>query len=85
MDLEHKIELILTGLILVILTISFWPKERVIVTERVYIGDEEFNQHPLIAWTDTHEKWNGKEGDIVKVKYRVTSRNTKLWMFDVST
>ena len=85
MNLEHKIELILSGLILVILTISFWPKERVIVTERVYIGDEEFNQHPLIAWTDTHEKWNDKEADIVRVKYRVTSRNTKLWMFDVST
>ena len=31
MNLEHKIELILSGLILVILTISFWPKERVIV------------------------------------------------------
>ena len=59
MDLEHKIELVLTGLILVILTISFWPKERVIVTERVYVGEEEFNLHPLIAWIDTHDKWNG--------------------------
>jgi hypothetical protein len=85
MDLEHKIELILSGLILVILTISFWPKEREIVTERVYVGEEEFAQYPLVAWQDIHEKWDGKQGDIVKVKYRVTSKNTKLWMFDVST
>jgi len=82
---EQKIEYIITSLIVVILLITFWPTREVIVTEQVYVGEEEFNQYPLIAWPDTHEKWNGKEGDIVRVKYRVTSKNTKLWMFDVST
>jgi hypothetical protein len=82
---EQNIEYIITSLITVILLITFLPSRKVIVSEQVYVGEEEFNQHPLVAWESTHEKWNSKEGDIVKVKYRVTSRNTKLWMFDVST
>ena len=48
-------------------------------------AEEEFNRHPLVAWKDTHIKWNDKEGDVVRVKYRVTTRNTNLWMFDVNT
>jgi hypothetical protein len=85
MDLEQKVEYILIGLIMIVLGVMFFNKEDVIVTERVYVGEEEFAQYPLVAWQDTHEKWDGKQGDIVKVKYRVTSKNTKLWMFDVST
>tara|TARA_R110000824_G_scaffold80749_1_gene203071 strand:- start:183 stop:635 length:453 start_codon:yes stop_codon:yes gene_type:complete len=85
MDLEQKVEYILIGLIMIVLGVMFFNKEDTIVTERVYIGEEEFAQYPLVAWQDIHEKWDGKQGDIVKVKYRVTSKNTKLWMFDVST
>ena len=85
MDLEQKVEIVLFGLIIFVLGVIFFNKEETLVTERVYVGEEEFNQHPLIAWQDIHEKWNGKQGDIVNVKYRVTSENTKLWMFNVST
>ena len=38
-----------------------------------------------MAWKSTHEKWDGKEGDIVKIKYRVTRSNTKLWIYDTKT
>ena len=46
---------------------------------------EIFNRHPLVAWKDTHETWNGKQGDIVKIKYRVSSSETKLWMYNTET
>ena len=46
---------------------------------------EIFNRHPLVAWKDTHETWNGKQGDIVKIKYRVSSSETKLWMYNRDT
>ena len=38
-----------------------------------------------MAWKDTHEKWDGDEDDIVKIKYRVTRSNTKLWIYDTET
>ena len=85
MDLEQKVEIVLFGLIIFVLGVIFFNKEETLVTERVYVGEEEFAKYPLVAWQDIHEKWNGKQGDIVNVKYRVTSENTKLWMFNVST
>ena len=85
MDLEEKVEYILIGLIMIVLGVMFFNKEDVIVTERVYVGEEEFAQYPLVAWQDTHEKWDGKQGDIVKIKYRVKQSETKLWMYNRET
>ena len=39
----------------------------------------------MVAWKDTHETWNGNQGDIVKIKYRVSSSETKLWMYNRET
>ena len=86
MDLENKLELILIGLIMVVLGFIYFGDDEVSEDiQKPIVTDAEFNEYPLYAWKSTHEKWNGEEADIVKVKYRVTSRNTKLWMFDVST
>ena len=38
-----------------------------------------------MALKSTHEKSDCKEGDIVKIKYRVTRSNTKLWIYDTKT
>ena len=58
------------------LTFIFKPKEE--VKQEITINEDSFNIFPLMAWKDTHKKWDGKEGDIVKIKYRVTRNNTRL-------
>ena len=65
------------------LTFIFKPEEK--VKKEFVINEDSFNIFPLMAWKSTHEKWNGKEGDIVKIKYRVTRSNTKLWIYDTKT
>ena len=49
------------------------------------VDENSFEIFPLMAWKSTHKKWDGKEGDIVKIKYRVTRSNTKLWIYDTET
>ena len=65
------------------LTFIFKPEEK--VKKEFVINEDSFNIFPLMAWKYTHEKWDGKEGDIVKIKYRVTRSNTKLWIYDTET
>ena len=65
------------------LTFIFKPEEK--VKKEFVINEDSFNIFPLMAWKSTHEKWDGKEGDIVKIKYRVTTSNTKLWIYDTET
>ena len=65
------------------LTFIFKPEEK--VKKEFVINEDSFNIFPLMAWKSTHEKWDGKEGDIVKIKYRVTRSNTKLWIYDTKT
>ena len=36
----------------------------------------------MIAWKDTQEKWNGKLGDILKIKYRVFNDDTFIQVVD---
>ena len=65
------------------LTFIFKPKEE--VKQEITINEDSFNIFPLMAWKDTHKKWDGKEGDIVKIKYRVTRNNTRLWIYNTNT
>lgn len=44
------------------------------------IVEEEFSDNPIVAWRS-----EDKGGDVVKIKYRITNTNTKLWIFDVHT
>ena len=39
----------------------------------------------MVAWKTIHKKWDGTQADIVKIKYRVTRENTKLWVYDTKT
>jgi len=83
MDLENKLELILIGLIMVVLGFIYFGDDEVSEDiQKPIITDAEFNEYPLYAWKSTHEKWNGKIGDVVKIRYRVKSPNTKIWVID---
>ena len=43
---------------------------------------QEFEEYPLIAWKSTQKKWNGQQGNIVKIKYRVTQDKTFIQVLD---
>ena len=72
----HMLDNILIGLIAIILLYTFYPKDDGGIKQEVVIDDSNYEDYPLIAWKDTQEKWNGKQGDIVKIKYRVFNRDT---------
>ena len=79
------VERIIIALIFLTISLTFIFKPEEKVKEEFVINEDSFNIFPLIAWKDTHEKWDGKEGDIVKIKYRVTTSNTKLWIYNTET
>ena len=72
-------------LICLVVSLIYLTKTEDKVKEEFVINEDSFEIFPLMAWKSTHKKWDGKEGDIVKIKYRVTNRNTKLWIYDVKT
>ena len=79
------VERIIIALIFLTISLTFIFKPEEKVKEEFVINEDSFNIFPLMAWKSTHEKWDGKEGDIVKIKYRVTRSNTKLWIYDTKT
>ena len=81
----EKIERIIIGLIFLILSLTFILSPKDELKQEFKIDENSFEIFPLIAWKTTHEKWDGAWGDIVKIKYRVTRSNTKLWIYDVET
>ena len=68
-------EKIVGVLIIVVCIFIFKSYDKPVVIAEPIIG-EAFEEYPLVAWKDTHEKWNGKRGDIVKIKYRVFNDDT---------
>lgn len=81
----EKIERIIIGLIFLTLSLTFILSPKDELKQEFKIDENSFEIFPLIAWKTTHEKWDGAWGDIVKIKYRVTRSNTKLWIYDVET
>ena len=77
--------ILVLGIFLMLSITFFFDPEPETFNTGFIINQEEYEKHPIIAWQDTHEKWNGKEGDIVKIKYRVFRHETKLWMYDRNT
>jgi len=69
MKVENVLEVIVGTLMVIIIAILLMPKEE--VSNEPIIIEETFNEYPLIAWHDTDKK-----GDVVKIKYRVSNRDT---------
>ena len=69
MKVENVLEVIVGTLIVIIITVLLMPKEE--VSNEPIIIEETFNEYPLTVWHDTDKK-----GDVVKIKYRVSNRDT---------
>ena len=72
----YKLDKIIIGLIAITLLYTFYPKFNGKIKKEVIIDESAYEAYPLMAWKDTHEKWNGKQGDILKIKYRVFNDDT---------
>ena len=79
--LQEKILVVLIGIVCVFI---FTPREKQIIDDTPIIG-QEFEDYPLLAWKSTHKKWNGLQGDIVKIRYRVTHDKTFIRIIDINT
>ena len=76
----NKLEIILSSLIAITLIYVIIPKDKPTIKQ-----EETVVEIPAIeAWKDTHEKWDGDIGDIVKIKFLVESPGTKLWVRDMA-
>ena len=69
MKVENVLEVIVGILIVIIITVLLMPKEE--VSNEPIIIEETFNEYPLTVWHDIDKK-----GDVVKIKYRVSNRDT---------
>ena len=76
----NKLEILVASITALILFYIIIPKEKHTTKQ-----EEIIEEIPAIeAWIDTHEKWNGEIGDIVKIKFLVESPRTKLWVIDMA-
>ena len=75
MKIENILEVIVGTLLVIIIAVLLMPKEE--VTNKPVIIEDTFNQYPLIAWKDYDKK-----GDIVKIRYRVSNRDTFIEVLD---
>ena len=69
MKIENVLEIIVGTLMVIIIAVLLMPKEE--VSNEPIIIEETFDEYPLMAWHDTDKK-----GDVVKIKYRVSNRDT---------
>ena len=69
MKVENVLEVIVGTLLVIIIAVLLMPKEE--VSNEPIIIEETFNEYPLTVWHDTDKK-----GDVVKIKYRVSNRDT---------
>ena len=75
MKIENVLEVIVGILIVIIVAVLLMPKEE--VSNEPIIIEETFNEYPLTAWHDTDKK-----GDVVKIKYRVSYKDTFIEVVD---
>jgi hypothetical protein len=75
MKVENVLEVIVGTLLVIIIAVLLMPKEE--VSNEPIIIEETFSEYPLIAWHDIDKK-----GDVVKIKYRVSNRDTFIEVLD---
>jgi hypothetical protein len=79
---KTDLEWILIASISAILVFTFADFSGKSTKKEVTIDESAYEDYPLVAWKDTHEKWNGKHGDILKIKYRVFNDDTFIQVVD---
>ena len=75
-------EIIVLGATAFVLLFYYLPTNKEEISNEFVITDELFDEYPLLMWKDTQKKWNGEQGDVVKIKYRVSKRDTRIWIYD---
>ena len=78
----HTLDKIFIGLISITLLYIFYPKNNNIIQEELIVDNSDYENFPLIAWFDMEEKWDKSIGNVVKIKYRVFTNNTRIWVYD---
>ena len=78
----ENLEKIILGLIICLLSFVFFSEDKDEVKPKVVIDVDEFESHPLMAWKSTHKIWDDTIQDIVRIKYRVSNYDTKIWVMD---
>ena len=85
MDIStENLEKIIVGLIICLLSFVFFSEGKEDVKPEVVIDINEYELNPIVAWKDTHKKWDDTIQNIVKIKYRVSNMNTKIWVMDLN-
>ena len=79
---KTTLEWILIASIGVVLVFTFVDFGAELTKEEVIIDETAYEEFPLMAWFSTEEKWDGSEQPIVKIKYRVFSHDSRVWVYD---
>ena len=80
------LERVVIVLIAICISLYFMNKdEKKHNKNEITINEDAFDIYPLLAWKDTHKKWDGEQGSIVNIRYRVHRNNTKLWIYNSET
>jgi len=83
MKFNEFLEIVIGTLIIIILgTILNSSLSKEVSNEPVNIEDT-FDDYPLIASPSTQKKWNGEDGNIIKIKYRVMYDETFILVLDM--
>ena len=67
-DILERVVIVLIALFISLYFIN--KDEKKDSKNHITINEDAFNIYPLIAWKDTHKKWNGEQGNIVNIRYR---------------
>ena len=72
--------MLVCSILIVIMWIFREEKQEEITYPQPDISEQQFDSHPLIAWPAVDKK-----GNVCKIKYRVETNDTKLWIYDFDT
>ena len=67
----NKIEIIISSLIGIVLFYIIVPKNNNKIKEE----ESKFEISAIEAWKDTHKKWDGTDGDILKINFEIRGNN----------
>ena len=83
MKISDVIEIVVGTLIIVILGTILNQNLNTEVSDKPENIEDTFDDYPLVAWPSTQKKWDGKEGDVIKIKYRAAHEQTFIQILDI--